>query len=75
MKQDDKPKRLHSKVPVPGLNINQLTIQFILISASDMALLYENDAFSILVPQLENGTPVLWERFSFSKKSVSKLKY
>ena len=36
-----------------------------------MSVLYENDAFSILV---KNGTHVFWKRFSFSRKSVSKLK-
>ena len=40
-----------------------------------MEALYGNDPFSILVLSTENGTPVFWKKFSFSRKSVSKLKY
>ena len=50
-----------------------VTNLFVLTLASDIALLYENDAFSIYF-QLQNDTPDFWKRFLFSRKSVSKLK-
>ena len=40
-----------------------------------MAVLSGNDEFSVLVLSLKNGTPDFWKRFSFSRKSGSKLKY
>ena len=48
-----------------------LTILFILKLASDMAVLYGNDEFSILVL----SSSLFSKRFSFSRKSISKLKY
>ena len=43
--------------------------------ASDTTVVYGNNAFSILVFSTKNGTAVLWKRFSFYRKFVSKLKY
>ena len=40
-----------------------------------MAVLNENDVFSILVFSTKNGTLVFRKRFSFSRKFVSKIKY
>ena len=48
---------------------------FDLTLASERLVLYENDAFSILVFSIKkNGTPVFLKRFLFLKKFVSKSK-
>ena len=40
-----------------------------------MTVLYENDAFSILVLSTKKPSSIFSKRFSFSRKSISKLKY
>ena len=52
-----------------------VTILFVLTLASDMAVLYGNDAFSILVRSTKKRYSSFLRKFSFSGKSVSKLKY
>ena len=50
-------------------------ILFVLTLASDMAVLWGNDALSILVLSTKSDTPVFWKRFSISRKFVLELKY
>ena len=72
-KLQESPHKLHDKTPFFVIGPFLLTNLFVLTLASDMAVLYGNDAFPIF--ELLTRKRCLGKRILFFRKSVSNLRY